>query len=138
MRVDARAKRLTIFVDATDQWSDRPLHAEIVRRAREAGLAGASVLRGIEGYGASSHIHAGRLLRQTDDLPIAIIIVDAEEAIRAFLPRLDEVVAEGLVIIEDIDTRRHVCVDPDRLLSRRGLLDRLHRTRRASHPSGNP
>jgi PII-like signaling protein len=77
MRIDAWAKRLTILVDETDQWNDRPLHVEIVHRAREAGLAGASVLRGIEGYGASSHIHTGRLLSLADDLPIAITIVDS-------------------------------------------------------------
>lgn len=136
MRVDALAKRLTIFVDETDQWSGRPLHAEIVYRAREAGLAGASVLRGIEGYGASTHVHTGGLLSLADDLPIAITIVDSEQAIRAFLPQLDEVVDEGLVILDDIEGRHYVRMDPDRLLPRRRLAGRLHWPRRPSRGDG--
>ena len=79
-----------------------------MHRARKAGPAGASVLRGIEGYGASSRIHTSRTPSLSDDLPIAIIMVDAEDNIRAFLPQLDELVAEGLVILDPVEVIRYV------------------------------
>jgi PII-like signaling protein len=85
-----------------------PLASEIVRRAHAAGLAGASVFRGVEGYGASNHIHTTRILSLSDDLPMAIVIVDTAEAIRAFLPQLDELITEGLVVIEDIEVVKYV------------------------------
>ncbi|PZS33816.1 MAG: hypothetical protein DLM59_05915, partial [Pseudonocardiales bacterium] len=85
-----------------------------VRRAHRAGLAGASVLRGIEGFGASSHIHTSRLLSLSEDLPLAIIIVDAEERIEKFLPQLDELITEGLVILDDVDVVRYVGRTRDR------------------------
>jgi hypothetical protein len=79
-----------------------------VHRAHHAGLAGASVLRGIEGYGASSRIHTTRLLSLSEDLPVVIVIVDTEERIRAFLPQLDDLVTEGLVIIDPVEVIRYV------------------------------
>ncbi len=108
MRLQGPARRLTIFIGETDLWRHKPLYSEIVRRAHRAGLAGASVLRGIEGYGASSHIHTSRLLSLSDDLPLAIIIVDAEERIEEFLPQLDELITEGLVILDDVVVVRYV------------------------------
>jgi hypothetical protein len=108
MRLEGTAKRLTIFVGEDDQWHGKPLYTEIVHRAHAAGLAGASVLRGIEGYGASSRVHTARLLSLSADLPIAIVIVDAEEKILAFLPQLDELVTEGLVIIDAVEVIRYV------------------------------
>lgn len=132
MRVDGPALRLTIFVGETDQRHGMPVYVQIVHRAHEAGLAGASVLRGVAGYGASSHLHSGHLLSRGIELPIAIIIVDREDAIRAFLPRLDEVMGDGLVILDDVQARRYVCMDPDDLFPRHRLSDRLHWARRAS------
>ena len=108
MRLQGPALRLTIFVGESDRYQHHALSHEIIRRAREAGLAGASVLRGIEGFGASSHIHTARLLSLSEDLPLAIIIVDAEERIRGFLPQLDELITEGLVTIDPVEVVRYV------------------------------
>jgi PII-like signaling protein len=100
--------RLTIFVGEDDTWHHKPLHTEIVHRAHKAGLAGATVVRGVEGFGASSRIHTTRILSLSEDLPLAIIIVDAEERIRAFLPQLDELVTEGLVIMDPVEVIRYI------------------------------
>ena len=108
MRIDGPAVRLTIFIGEDDTWHHKPLYHEIVSRAHHAGLAGASVLRGIEGYGASSRIHTSRLLSLSEDLPLAVIIVDQEDRIRAFLPQLDELVSEGLVILDPVEVVRYV------------------------------
>jgi hypothetical protein len=102
-RLEGRGERLTIFIGETDQHGHRPLYTEIVERARQAGLSGATVLRGIEGFGASSHIHTTRILRLSEDLPVVIVIVDRSDRIDAFLPVLDELITEGLVVREDID-----------------------------------
>jgi PII-like signaling protein len=108
------AKRLMIFVGETDQWHHKPIYTEIVHRAHHAGLAGASVLRGIEGYGASQHVHTSRILSLSQDLPVVVIIVDAVERIQAFLPQLDELITEGLVVLDDVDVikyGRHDVID---------------------------
>lgn len=108
MKLEGPAVRLTIFIGEDDTWHHKPLYHEIVRRAHGAGLAGASVLRGIEGYGASSRVHTTRLLSLSGDLPIAVIIIEQEERIRAFLPQLDELVTEGLVILDPVEVIRYV------------------------------
>lgn len=101
------ALRLTIFVGETDTSHHRPLYHEIVHRAHAAGLAGASVFRGIEGYGASNHIHTTRILSLSEDLPVAIVIVDEPDRIRAFLPELDELIGEGLVMVDEVEVRHY-------------------------------
>jgi len=108
MTLSGPALRLTVFVRGDDQWHHRPVYSEIVHRAHQAGLAGASVFRGIEGFGAGARIHTSRLLSLAEDLPAAIVIVDAEEKIRAFLPQLDELVTEGLVILDPVEVVRYV------------------------------
>ncbi|MDO0930856.1 DUF190 domain-containing protein [Streptomyces sp. DG2A-72] len=112
MRPTGRALRVTVFIGENDTWRHKPLYTEIVHRAHAAGLAGASVFRGIEGFGASSLIHTSRLLSLSEDLPVAIVIVDTEERVRAFLPQLDELVTEGLVILDDCEVIRYVGRDP--------------------------
>jgi PII-like signaling protein len=107
------ATRLTILVKESDQWHHRPLYTEIVHRAHRAGLAGASVFHGIEGYGRSETIHTSRILSLTDDLPCSIVIVDGEDRIRAFLPELDELVTEGLVLLDRVEVVRYVGGQPD-------------------------
>lgn len=94
------ALRLTVLVGENDTWHHKPLYREIVHRAHAEGLAGASVFRGIEGFGASTLIHTSRLLSLSEDLPVAVVIVDLEERVRAFLPRLGELVTDGLVTLE--------------------------------------
>ncbi|MFF8918135.1 DUF190 domain-containing protein [Streptomyces sp. NPDC015032] len=96
-----RALRLTVLVGESDGWHHRPVYTEIVHRAHRAGLAGASVFRGIEGFGAGSMIHTQRLLSLSEDLPVAVVIVDAEERIRAFLPLVEELVTDGGLVVLD-------------------------------------
>jgi uncharacterized protein len=108
MRLHGSARRLTIFIGDTDQHHHRPLSTEIVHRAHAYGLAGASVFHGVEGYGASSRIHTSRILSLGDDLPVAIVIVDTEDKINGFLPQLDGLIDEGLVIVDDVEVYRYV------------------------------
>ena len=108
MKLEGHQRRLTIFIGEADHHGHTPLATEIVQRAHKAGLAGASVFRGVEGYGASNHIHTTRILSLSDDLPIAVIIVDTEEAIQSFLPDLDELITEGLVILDDVEVIKYV------------------------------
>src|SRR5437660_11187840 len=108
MRLEGHHKRLTIFVGESDHHGHTPLATEIVQRAHRAGLAGASVFRGIWGYGASNHIHTTRILSLSDDLPIAVIIIDTDERIQAFLLELDQLITVGLVIIDDVEVLKYV------------------------------
>jgi len=108
MKLEGHQKRLTIFIGESDRHGHTPLATEIVQRAHAAGLAGASVFRGVEGFGASNHIHTTRILSLSDDLPIAITIVDTPERISGFITELDELINEGLVIVEDVEVIKYV------------------------------
>ncbi|MHB8512444.1 MAG: DUF190 domain-containing protein [Actinomycetota bacterium] len=108
MKLEGHQKRLTVFIGESDRHGHTPLATEIVQRAHAAGLAGASVFRGVEGFGASNHIHTTRILSLSNDLPIAIIIIDSEERIQAFLPNLDELISEGLVILDEVEVVKYV------------------------------
>jgi uncharacterized protein len=110
------ALRLTVYIGEDDRYHHRPLSTEIVHRAHAAGLAGASVVRGCEGFGASSRIHTSRLVSLSEDLPVLVIIVDEPAKIRAFLPQLEELVQEGLVVVDEVEVVRYV--------GRRGAEDR--------------
>ena len=98
-------KLLRIFVGEDDKHQGVALYEWIVRRAREQGLAGATVLRGLEGYGAHSRLHTAKVLRLSTDLPIVIEIVDTEEKIEAFLPTIDDAIGEVLATLEKVEVR---------------------------------
>jgi PII-like signaling protein len=98
-------KLLRIFVGESDKYESMPLHEWVVRKAREQGLAGATVLRGLEGYGAKSKLHTSKILRLSSDLPIVIEIIDVEEKIEAFLPVIDDAISEGLATVERVEVR---------------------------------
>jgi uncharacterized protein len=102
MKTEGDGVLLRIFVGESDTWHGRPLYEEIVGRARERGLAGATVLRGIEGFGAHSRIHTSRILRLSADLPVVIEIVDEAERIEAVLPAFEELIGEGLITLERV------------------------------------
>ena len=102
MRLEGEGKLLRLFIGESDVWHGKPLYQAIVERVREEGLAGATVVRGIEGFGADSRLHTSRILRLSEDLPVVIEIVDEPERIEAFLPSLDEMVAEGMVTLERV------------------------------------
>lgn len=102
MKLPSEAELLRIFIGESDKHHGRPLYEVIVEEARRRHLAGATVLRGTLGYGASSRIHTAKILRLSEDLPMVIEIVDAPEKIAAFLPDLDTMIGEGLVTLERV------------------------------------
>lgn len=107
MKLEGEGKLLRIFIGEGDRWHGQPLFEAIVRKVRESGGAGATVLRGIEGFGAHSRIHTARILRLSEDLPIVVEIVDTAEKIDALLPALDEMIEDGLVTIETVQILRY-------------------------------
>jgi PII-like signaling protein len=96
---------LRVFIGEADRHEGLPLYEWLVRRAREKGLAGATVLRGLQGYGAHSRLHTAKILRLSSDLPIVVEIVDTADKIEAFLPEIDAAVAEGMATVEKVDVR---------------------------------
>jgi PII-like signaling protein len=99
-KIEGDGQLLRIFIGESDSWHGKPLYEAIVQRVREHGLAGATVIRGIEGFGASSHLHTSRILRLSQDLPVVIEIVETAERIDEILPILDDMVVDGLVTLE--------------------------------------
>ncbi|GAB4388286.1 MAG: DUF190 domain-containing protein [Thermodesulfovibrionales bacterium] len=104
MKMEGEGQLLRIFIGESDRWKGLPLYEAIVLKAKERGLAGATVLRGIQGFGARSRVHTSKILRLSEDLPIVVEIVDREERIKEILPELDAMVPEGLITLE----RAHV------------------------------
>jgi PII-like signaling protein len=102
VRLEGEGKLLRLFIGESDTWHGKPLYQAIVERVRQEGLAGATVLRGIEGFGADSRIHTSRILRLSEDLPVVIEIVDTPEQIDRVVPILDEMVSEGMLTLERV------------------------------------
>ncbi len=102
MKLEGDGTLLRIYLGEQDKWHHTPLYEAIVLKAREMGLAGATVLRGPMGFGAHSHLHTAKILRLSEDLPVLIEIVDKEDKINAFLPVLDKMVGDGLVTLEKV------------------------------------
>ena len=102
MNVPEEGYLLRVFVGESDKIGHRPLYEEIVLKAREAGLAGATVLRGVMGFGKNSILHTAKILRLSEDLPMVVEIVDSLEKVEAFVPALDEMIKDGLVTIEKV------------------------------------
>ena len=100
MKLPSEAELLRIFIGESDRYQGKPLYEAIVLAARERGMAGATVLRGLMGFGAHSRMHTTKILRLSEDLPLIIEIVDKPERIDAFLPLLDTMIEEGLVTLE--------------------------------------
>jgi uncharacterized protein len=102
-KITGTAKRLRIYIGEADRWNGKSLYHAVVLKAKELDMAGATVFRGLMGYGANSRIHTARIVDLSSDLPILIEIVDSEEYIAKLLPYLDEMVNEGMVTIDDIE-----------------------------------
>jgi PII-like signaling protein len=96
---------LRIFIGEGDHYEGRPLYEWLVLQARDCGLAGATVLRGLEGFGANSRLHTAKVLRMSADLPVVVEIVDSREKIDAFMPIVDQAVEEGLATLEKVEIR---------------------------------
>jgi len=103
MKIEGDALELRIHVGEADRWHGRPLHEAILARLLERGMAGATVLRGIEGFGHNAHLHTAKLLRLSEDLPIVIDVIDGADRIRAILPELDEMVGDGLITVQPVE-----------------------------------
>ena len=105
MILPEQGQLLRIFIGESDHYQGKPLYEWIVLKARESGLAGATVIRGIEGFGAASRIHTAKILRLSEDLPLIIEIVDTAQKIEDFIPQIDMAITEGLATLENVNIR---------------------------------
>ena len=101
MKLEGEGQFLRIYIGESNRWKGRPLYEAIVMKARERGMAGATVLRGQLGFGARSRIHTTKILRLSEDLPIVVQIIDTAERIQAFLPEVKEMVSDGMITVEN-------------------------------------
>jgi PII-like signaling protein len=109
MKLQGQAKMLRIHFGEDDRWKDRPLYEAIVEKCRELDIAGATVFRGIEGYGASTLIHRPHAFRFfSSDLPILVQVIDTEEKIQKLLPELDSMVSEGLIAMSNVEVIKYI------------------------------
>jgi uncharacterized protein len=102
MKIEGQAHRLRVYVNESDRWESRPLYEILIRAAKEKGLAGATAMRGIEGYGVSGRVHSVKVLHLSEDVPIVIEFLDAPERIAVFLPVIEQMVAEGAYTLEKV------------------------------------
>jgi PII-like signaling protein len=107
MSLKGEGKLLRIFIGESDRWDHKPLYEEIVQLARRKHMAGATVIRGIEGFGAHSRLHTARILRLSEDLPLVIELVDTVEKIDSFLEEIDHMIEGGMVTSERVEIRKY-------------------------------
>jgi len=112
MKIETNAKLVTIYVNGTDQWHGQPLYEAMVRVCKEGGVAGATVVRGVEGYGGGGRLPTTRLLELSEDLPVRIEFVDLAERIEPVLVTLESMIREGLITVADVQARR-ILADPE-------------------------
>ena len=112
MRIEGPALLARIYIGESDHWEGRPLHEAIVERLRTSGIAGATVLRGIEGYGRAARVHTAHILRLSEDLPILIEVVDREDRLRAVLPDIDAMVDGGVITLEHVEVMTYRSPEP--------------------------
>jgi PII-like signaling protein len=103
VKIEGKAKLMRIYIGESDQWQGKPLYEALVRAMRANDLAGVTVYRGILGYGAHRRVHKEKPLHLSRDLSIMLSVVDTEEKLQSFLPLVDQMVAEGLVVLSDVD-----------------------------------
>ncbi len=108
MKIEVDAQMVTIFVNTTDQWHGRPLYSAIVELCREKGMAGATVVRCVEGYGSSRHLHTDRLVDLGHDMPVRIEIVDLVERVQPLLAALGDMIGEGLVVVGNVHIMKYL------------------------------
>ena len=113
MKLPYESQLVRIFIGESDRYHGRPLHEAVVQKAREMGMAGATVVHGVMGFGAHSRMHSARILRLSEDLPIIIEIVDKPERIEALLPELDEMIGEGLVKLQNLKVISYRHIGPE-------------------------
>jgi hypothetical protein len=103
-------QRLIVYLGESDQWEGKPVYMVLVEEAKKHGIAGATVLRGIEGFGmrGSGKIHTARILELSSELPVLVLIIDSQEVIADFLPVVKEIVTKGLVTIENLNVVHHL------------------------------
>ncbi len=111
MKLEGKAKMLRIHFGEDDKWNDKPLFRAIVEKCRELDIAGATVFRGIEGYGASTLIRRPHRLSFSSDAPLMVSVVDTEEKIQRLLPFLDEMLRDGLIAVSDVEVIKYVHQD---------------------------
>jgi uncharacterized protein len=107
MKLEGKARMLRIYFGEDDKWQGKPLYRAIVEKCRELDIAGATVLRGIEGYGASTLIHRSHLLSFSPDAPVMVSVIDSEDKVEKLIPHLDRMVAEGLIAVSDVEVIRY-------------------------------
>ncbi len=108
MKLEGKAKMIRIHFGEDDKWQGRPLYQAIVEKCRELDIAGATVFRGIEGYGASTRIHRKHLLSFSSDPPVMVSVIDSEEKIQRLLPELEQLVGEGLIAVSNVEVIKYV------------------------------
>jgi len=113
-KITSRAKRLRIYIGEMDRYKGKNLYQALVQKAKELDLAGATVFRGLMGYGANSRIHTAQILDLSSDLPILVEIIDSAEYIEKLLPFIDEMVQEGMVTVDDIEVIKYGKEPPKR------------------------